>query len=331
MWGRCEKRAAGLSVSQVSDSVFIPYGTEGGWGIFHQNGAIEPAAIDLHGPDGERDGQPDTFVLPDAAFLPTAADAAYIYGGRLELHYGHFIANTLPRLWPLAQLASRSVKLLFHTYRTAEDWSEHAFIREIFAALAIAPADIVTFSEPTIVPHLIIPHPCFQEQHFTYGVFGELGKTIGRALLGEEPVERNDNPVYLSKTALKSGVGRVVNELEIETVLRARGVDIVHPETLSLQQQVRLFAARSRILAFTGSALHTGFFHKPRGKVVAVSATFDPNSNFRLLDMAGGYQVDYYFPPGAHELGKNLNGFITAMAVTHPELIAEDMLTLIGA
>lgn len=331
MWGAYEMRAADPKVSQLSGAVYLPQLRDKSWGIYDRDGRIFAPAVDLHGPGGETHNQCDTVTLPAHDDIKLAPEKYYIYGGELNPHFGHFIVNTLPRLWQSARMLDRSAKILFHGVGQPCNWLDRPFIRDIFNALSIGPENMRIFSAPTLLPDVVIPHASLQEQHFAHRILGSLGAKIGSALLGAEPVLANTRPVYLSKTALPAGVGRVTNEGVVEDILRQRGIDVVHPETLTMREQVRLFAERTCILGIVGSAFHTGLFHPPQGRVICISPTPGPNSNFYLLDGAAGYQVEYYFAPGSRIAGRDVGGFLTSMEFAQPDMIANDLLTLIDA
>jgi Domain of unknown function (DUF4422) len=105
-----------------------------------------------------------------------------------------------------------------HGPANPDHWFGRPFIKAIFNALGLVREDFVTFDRPTLIPRLIVPLASLREQHSVHAVFGELCARIGRNLLGAEHSLRDARPVYLSKAALTSGVGRIVNEIaSIET------------------------------------------------------------------------------------------------------------------
>ncbi len=311
---------------------YLPFAQGKSWGIYDLHGALVTDTVDLHGPHGDRHQDQPTMLdrgLLDA--LEDAPEASYVYGGFINPHYGHFIVNSLARQWPRARSHQPKIKILCHGPANPDHWFGRPFIKAIFNALGLTREDFVTFERPTMIPRLIVPLTSMREQHYVHRVFGELCARIGRNLLGAEHSVREARPAYLSKAGLKSGVGRVVNEIKIVEVLEREGVEIIFPEQIDLPSQIRLFAERDRICGIASSALHTQAFWPSRGRVSMVSPTPGPNSNFFLIDLASGLRVDYFYPPGSRVVDQGSAAFITSIEIQNPELIAADILRLLSA
>lgn len=93
------------------------------------------------------------------------------------------------------------------------------------------------------------------------------------------------------------GVWGFVNEAELEAVLRARGVEIVYPETLDLVDQVRLLSGQRTVIATTSSALHASLLGAG-ARIIALSPGPEVVSTFRLIDALSGARVSYVHEPG---------------------------------
>ncbi len=310
---------------------YLPFGHGRNWGIYDQQGALVADTVDLHGPDGDHHHeQALRLERPLPGDLEEAPEAIYIYGGFINPHYGHFIVNSLARQWPRARGLPSKVKILCHGPADPDHWFAIPFIKSIFNALGLTREDFVTFDRPTLIPRLIVPLTSMREQHHVHAVFGDLCARIGRNLLGAEHSVREARPAYLSKAGLKSGVGRVVNEIRIVEILDRAGVQIIFPEQIDLPSQIRLFAERDNICGIAGSALHTQAFWPSRGRVSMISSTAGPNSNFFLIDLASKLRVDYFHPPGSRVVEEGSGAFITSIEMQNPELIAADILRLLS-
>jgi tetratricopeptide (TPR) repeat protein len=96
--------------------------------------------------------------------------------------------------------------------------------------------------------------------------------------------------LYLSRRG--AGRRRVDNEAEVLAALGPLGFECVHPETLSLREQVRLFSEASHIVGPTGAAFTNMLFAPPGAQVVVLQ-------NRHLVDGGG----DRYFDALAHACG----------------------------
>lgn len=96
--------------------------------------------------------------------------------------------------------------------------------------------------------------------------------------------------LYLSRSAAVRR--RIDNDAELSAMLAAKGYEVIHPERLSVRQQIDLFATASHIVAPTGAAL-TNMIYAPPGAEITVLYN-------RLLVRVGG---DLYYDALAEACG----------------------------
>jgi capsular polysaccharide biosynthesis protein len=153
---------------------------------------------------------------------------------------------------------------------------------------------------------------------------------VGAGQLRSMPSCRKDTPVYLSKTKLIGGVVRVINEDDIVNRLEKAGVEIIFPETLPFNEQIRLFAERSIITATTGSAFHTSLFAHPSGSIIGINIAMKPiNSNYLLIDAANNNDSHYYWPRDITVTNITNSTFSANMRLGDPLGVAEALLRVI--
>jgi hypothetical protein len=56
--------------------------------------------------------------------------------------------------------------------------------------------------------------------------------------------------------------GKIINEVEIEEQLKRKGFTIIHPEYLSLREQVKLISTSRIVAGFDGSAFYSSLFSR---------------------------------------------------------------------
>ena len=317
-WGGSEVLADPPRVHERDDLIYLPRSGSPDWGLYDGEGRIVPEAVDLWGTEGARMGQSGepTSIRPQA---DTPA-AHYLYIGRAQLHYGHFLVETLPRCWPLLDPRQhRGVKLLVHgsdLQRAWGGWAGHAFAADILGLLGFRAEDVVHFDEPTRIGRVRIPEPALRQQAFGRPAFRRLCRAIGDASTRPGPFEqlfrrRSRKPVWLSRSAVYSGNLRVSNEPALEAALREQGFDIVHPEQTPFAEQVAVFRTRETVCGFAGSAFHTGVFARAGGTRLVLSLEDRVNSNLRLFDRLTGTPARYFKVEGAalvEDLGPDHGG-----------------------
>jgi capsular polysaccharide biosynthesis protein len=98
--------------------------------------------------------------------------------------------------------------------------------------------------------------------------------------------------VYLSRSKLdpsQRGLSEGQERL-IEDIFRRYGFEIVHPQLLSLAEQIRTVRRASHVAGCVGSQMHLLAFSRNMGKHVLRLAPsyFDPGFDRDILEMGGG-------------------------------------------
>lgn len=261
-------------------------------------------------------------VLADEPF-EDAPDLDYLYVGNFVSHYGHFLIDTLSRFWPLLRDPDREFVLLAHTPWQDTPWQDVPAIGEILARFGRTAHDVVTFAVPHRIRRMTIPDSSFVERSRAHVVFGEVMRFVGRPFWSPELVDRETRPAYLSKSRLAGGVSRLVDEADLERKLERRGFDVIYPETLSLPEQVALFARRRFIVGTAGSALHTALMSAPGRRILALNIHQHLHANYALFDRLGGQRAFYYFVPGSTE-GEH-PGFSVGWTLDRPDRVAAEL------
>lgn len=308
---------------------YVPQKLGMDWGIFDGGGSAVAGSLDFHGPNHTL--KRNTVSVGRQLFGQTCAGKEhYVYGGVINPHFGHFLVNTLPRLWPLSVHPLNGRKLLVHAAGPKESWFAIPFIGEILSRIGLTIDDFVQFSEATFVQNLTIPHPAFQEQTFAHIIFGELCRKIG-STIDVQQTNAKRVPVYLSKTRLRSGVGRFINEDELVRSLKTFGVKIIYPETLSFAEQVGIFSDGAVVAGGSGSALHAGIFSSAFARIIAINPMNEVNSNFLMLDDLGKHKAEYYYPLATSVIKTEGDKFITSVRLANPQRTAMELMQRIQA
>lgn len=175
-------------------------------------------------------------------------EGACIFGGYLFQHYGHFLLESLSRLYAIRQC--REFPLLFMTPNDEiRNWQ-----RDVFHCVGLK-NKIILIKKPTRVETVIVspegssvgPNHIAPEQIEALGQIGNADITPGKK-------------VWLSRSSFvhKYNAGGIVNETEVETTLKTLGWEIVSPETLQdIRAQVQCISSAEYVAGFDGSAFFT--------------------------------------------------------------------------
>ena len=190
IWGGCTVHEEDPIVRERHDVYYLPFAYAGHWGVFDRENRIVPSTIDYWLPDHLPMAQIlESNISPSDVTETLPRGPAYIYGGRYTDHFGHYIIETLSRLWYFAEEGLQpGQKLVMHGLGAPEHWFRHDYVREVLGALNIGPEDIVHSERPFWIEHLIIPRPAFGAQEFVHQAFRRLCRNLGQKLLaGYEP------------------------------------------------------------------------------------------------------------------------------------------------
>lgn len=179
-------------------------------------------------------------------YLPVTKtlSGTYIFGGYLFYHFGHFLLESLSRVYAIRQCR------LYPVVFTSPNEHVGEAQKKLFRFLRIE-NEILLLREPTAIENLIM---------------SEAGSSIHPPLLLEEQVralgvfragapQESGNKIWLSRSKVRGG--GLENEADIEKELRRMDWTIVHPEELSYREQARCVSTARRVAGLDGSAFYS--------------------------------------------------------------------------
>lgn len=213
-------------------------------GVTHADGRDCPEAAIYRG---------DTRMMapvPAASLPPPQARLAgtHLWGGQVFAHFGHFLTETIPRLWATRSSDAQSVIFI----------GKHEGLRQFsgwqlrFLELLGLDMPVTFVTEPTRVERLLVPGQGFGLGRIARGTpefrayIAQLRKTVRPA--GAERI-------YISRTRTGKK-GRVLNEFSIEQNLIAQGYVAYHPQLHSLDEQLSQYMAATHVIGLDSSAFH---------------------------------------------------------------------------
>jgi capsular polysaccharide biosynthesis protein len=307
----------------VSDSIAWEHDQR--WGLYDEDGYLIRAAAYLR--DGCLVGQSDYQSL-DGLDLDEAPPGNYLYGGNMIAHFGHFLLSTLSRYWMGIDQDLSEYKILCHGAGVPEGWWSHRFIREIFSSVGLTVDNFVSFRRPTKVRLITVPHSSSEEHRFVNIAYAQWCNKVGMSLLRGKEREKNPTPIWLSKTRLPAGVQGLVNEEEITSRLEARGVEIIHPQDISVADQVKLFATRPAIIGTVGSAFHASVLWPPQARLGCVALYDQVSSNYAISDLSNKNNVHYIAGLVKPATGSSAGRFMDAKEIINVDEVVRQLLVI---
>ena len=329
-------RSAPPGLEVVENAIFAPFSRSvffdryPGWGLYRDDGSLVERAAYTRGEPPVLIGQSPRIMLPPAD-IGEAPDEDYLYAGPLIPHFGHYMVSSLCRLWPIVTEGLGRRKLLFHAVGKPADWFQCGFVRGTLGALGITPDDCAFFERPVRLRRVVVPGPAFSEGHAAHRVFADVGHRIGQALNPEAAMKGGGPPIYLSKTRLRTGVHKLLNEQELIDALTARTeLELVYPEELDLAQQAAIFASGRLVVGTTSSAFHASILSHTRPLLLIISPRRSLPSNFRLIDLVNENRASYVYPESGYERREKEGAFQEVFVARDIRGLAADLAVTIG-
>ena len=251
--------------------------------VYRANGEVVFSS--LHRGSGDlvniADLDPKIYSLPDVRL-----EGTWLFGGLLKVDFGHFLTESLGRLWALQHLSEKIEGVVFiimngvpnpkfandgiFTLDTLKTSAKNAltlwpFIHEILNILCPT-LKIHVVGIPTHVERLIVPSQLMGLCPGDLIGGHQFYRDALRSSFGFNPPSA-PRKLYVSRAGMSVKSGKFFAEEQIEGIFESQGFTIVRPENLSITQQLEIYSSHSHIVLATGSASHmlalnVGHFHK---------------------------------------------------------------------
>ncbi|WP_372620943.1 glycosyltransferase family 61 protein [Falsiroseomonas sp.] len=262
-------------------------------GVYDGAGRIVPAAIHLGGGRRHLPG-----IDPPPAPVESL-DGAWLWGGVLQPHFGHFLTESLGRLWawPRVNTLLKGVVWLLpgevppHKVELYAAFARKTFMADVFGLLGIEGTHHVV-TAPIAVRRLVVPNQLMMNLGGRgiagHAVFRNFVRRMAESAPQQAPAERK--PIYVSRAGMGTA-GRFVLEEQIEAAFSAAGWRVLRPETMGIAEQIATYATADRLIFAEGSALHLfAMVSRPDQKVAVVSRRTPAKVKFQQQLRAYGLQ-----------------------------------------
>lgn len=199
-------------------------------------------------------------------------DEEVVFGGYISHHYGHFLLESLARLWAYRD---SGLRVVWAAGRQFTPWEA-----EVFRILGIRQRRHMVLRKPTRFSRLWVPTPGY--------IIRRNFHTAQRDALAVTRPAPGSARVYLSRSSFKSRIFTVSGEAEVEKILESHGWRIVRPELLTIRDQIDIFATARTVAGIEGSALHTAMFCADLPARLVVLRREDTNANYDTIAGTAG-------------------------------------------
>lgn len=239
-------------------------------------------------------------VAPDRVEL---LDEPCIFIGLVCRHFGHSIVDSPARLWPIARSFGSLIKQLKPVAYGMHGLSNNrntwpSWLPELIDAYGINHSLIQILEKPTLCKRLVIPKRISPYGGVGGHPYNKLMQYAGDKL-SRYALDSIDLPkrVFLSRSRVSSPSRKLntASSIAIESLFESCGFSIIHPQELTLPQQVVLVRAASHIAGLAGSQMHLCSFSKMPGlRVARIRPSFYPGmTDLNIIRHIPGIFLDH--------------------------------------
>lgn len=176
-----------------------------------------------------------------------------IYGALHESHFGHLLAETVPRLpQPLAELPD--LPIIFARMRNDPKPAPSAMVLSVMDWLNIPPERIRIVERPTRFREV---HVAGQGEHLDGPPCAPAYLDLLEArITGNLPPTRPSGISFVTRSGLAHTQGHFAAESYLVACLRDLGVRILYPERQNLRAQMQHYAQAELLIFSEGTAIH---------------------------------------------------------------------------
>ncbi len=177
----------------------------------------------------------------------------WLFLGPLFGHFGHFLVESISRLWALDALRGEIDGVLYvpkfqhRVQHVAETY------RPFLGALGVD-VPMHSLERPTRVERLCVPVQGFGMFEMIEGA--PEFRDYMRRHAGRDVAPKGARKIYISRSALPAGRGSILGEARLEAWLEADGYEVFHPQKHEYLTQIAAYKAATHVVAVDCSPLH---------------------------------------------------------------------------
>lgn len=233
------------------------------------------------------DAKSQMHKVPTPGYDIETREVAFI--GNIIPHWGHFLYDSLARLWALS---SGCVDFGRDLVLFTSKWPRIPFAEPILSSIGIPPDRMNAPARPTMFKKVRIYLPSVNDMFRISTFHGEIHRYIATAM---QTNRRFDRPVFISRSGLDRSLKTFANEEIIEKLAVERGYEVIRPETLPVGDQIALFSTCPYILGSVGSAFHSILFEPQIGERIRVMlCPVNSGRRFPMVDAVSTGHTSFY-------------------------------------
>jgi hypothetical protein len=198
-----------------------------------------------------------------------------LYLGNFMNHYGHFITESLSRMWYLFENLE---SVTFDNYAYFPFIFDDAravispFHQHFLELFRIPPEKLLFLSKPVVFEQVVIPQQLWVVNKFCYARL----RFLYAALRSHHEKRPGFDRIFLSRSTPRPD--RFENISEVENLFASFGFKVLYPQRMEIRQQLDAYANCKIMAGFSGTALHNCIFASESTFLIEVCDMRCPNA-----------------------------------------------------
>lgn len=215
-------------------------------------------------------------------------DETVVYLNFFYKHWGHFIIDIVSRLWYI-QNSVNKYKVVFTTELFKNTDIDGNYL-EFLNLFGIPTENIIVLNRPTKFRTVIVPEvSIFPGKYFTK----EYKLIFERVASKVKEDNRLPKKLYLSRSLFSKSKLKERGENSIEQFFNNNNYVSIHPEKLSLSEQIKYYKSCNEFACLSGTLPHNLIFASDQCKVIIINKTYKINKNQELINQVKNANVTY--------------------------------------
>lgn len=253
-----------LSVESYDNALILPLKNVAG----NDCGGV----VDIEGKYVELSSLPDRINGAYSVERYDTRDLNVMYCGYYNSTWGHFITDTVSRLWYALKGNENIDKYIFIGESNVSQYSIGGNYLEFFQLLGIADK-VEIINVATRYKKVIVPELAFDlETHYSMPFMSIYEAIIQNVMAEKGEKEPTEYPkkIFFTRSGIKKARRYEVGMSKIDEFFKLNGYEILRPETLTLKTLVRYLHNCDEVATFTGSVCHNVLFGKMHQKITII-------------------------------------------------------------
>lgn len=280
-----------LAAREYLGAVCAPRGVVTMGGLFLPESSMQPLVRPWFN-RGTQDAGPDYAVFPRVSGpIPTLPGSYYHLDNEFPGHYGHVTTQDLSRLWAWDAAVERDPDVRVLLSPPTGHQEPHDYQLRLLEAFGIERDRVTVLREPARVERLVSATLGLQNHYFASPVCTPVWERIRGALVPEAEGSTPER-VFIGRNETRR---RCLNGDEVERRFVEAGFTVVHPETLDIAEQIRVFSGARAVAGYAGSSMFTMAYATGDTHWIVIGSRSYTATTEHLLATLHRQPIDYFF------------------------------------